>query len=311
MKTHALPHCWQYLIREKNLAKDLEESGLIHEKMSTLRVCDFNFRFIPKEDKKMCHQIRDFITRHEWLGKMPQRPTHRFIAEYKGKLAGAIVMAVPNNFSLIFGKENRNLEKLISRGACISWSPKNLASSLIMYSIRWMAKNTPYRFFTAYSDPHAGELGTIYQACNFVYLGQNFGDRYKYFDPNNPQKGWFSERIFRKSGNFKNHAKRLGIPWKKQWSYRDKIFWELVPPSVRLRLKKAVWSEKKGRRQIPVKRKHKYLYILGKDKKETNQLRQLFKNLNPKLRSPYPKERMPLHLQGPSPHILYSINPRP
>ena len=46
-----------------------------------------------------------------------------------------------------------------------------------MFSIKWMAKNTPFRAFTAYSDPEAKELGTIYQACNFYYIGQSSGSQ--------------------------------------------------------------------------------------------------------------------------------------
>ncbi len=83
-------------------------------------------------------------------------------------------MNVPNAFSKLLGENTPNLERLISRGACISWSPKEIvASSLIMWLINWMGKNTTYRLFIAYSDPTALELGTVYQACNFYYLGKS------------------------------------------------------------------------------------------------------------------------------------------
>ena len=119
-------HCWQYQIRQKNLAQDLEDSRLTHVKIATLRVSDFEFSFVPKEDKDSCQRVKDFIVKHEWLGKMPHRPTHRFIATYEGKLAGAIVLATPNTFSHILGrdKDSQDQEKLISRGASISWSPQ-------------------------------------------------------------------------------------------------------------------------------------------------------------------------------------------
>ena len=147
MQVYAMPYCWQHLIRQKNLSQDIIQAKITQKEIFLLRVGDFKFRYIPKENKEMCHRIKEFIIRHEWLGKMPHRPTHRFIATYKEHLAGVIVMSTPNAFCNFFGKENRHKEKLISRGACISWSPKNLASALIMYSIRWMAKNTHYRFF--------------------------------------------------------------------------------------------------------------------------------------------------------------------
>ena len=78
-----------------------------------------------------------------------------------------------------------------------------------MFAIRWMVKNTPYRVFVGYSDTTAGEIGTIYQACNFIYLGQNSGERYNYYDPKMPSKKWFNERSLRKVSSFKKYASNL------------------------------------------------------------------------------------------------------
>ena len=293
-KEYSLPHCYQYQIRLQNKEKDLHESGIKEQEARLLRVSDFDFSYVPKEETEICQKIKEFIQRHKWLGSMPHRPTHRFIATYKGMIAGVIVMATPNAFSNLLGKENRDLEKLISRGACISWSPKNLASALIMYSIRWMVKNTSYRFFTAYSDVEARELGTVYQACNFLYLGQNSGARFEYFDPRISEEG-FSDRIFRKSTSFKFYARNLGINWEKAWNNRDKILWENIPEDIRRKLKDEGkrFQESCERRKVP--RKHKYVYILGKTKTESKKLLDQFKELNPTLSNlPYPKVRGPI-----------------
>ena len=289
-------HCWQYTIRRKNLETDLKESGITKEDAASLRVGDFAFAHIPKEDKAACGRVKEFITKHEWLGSMPRRPTHRFAATYKGRIAGVVVMATPNAFSpRLLGRENRDREKLVSRGACISWSPKNLGSALVMYSVRWMAKNTPFRFFSAYSDTRAGEIGTIYQACNFLYLGQNSGDRFEYFDPRDPQKGWFSERLFRKPGNVKKLAAALGIRWQKLWNPKDRILWDGMPRNVAKRLRRAI-GDSRGRctrRRIP--RKHKYLLIAGRDGREAKRLIGRFKERNPALAGiPYPKRKRPV-----------------
>lgn len=293
-ENYSLPHCYQYEIRLQNLATDLKEAGLTTDVTQSLTVSDFRFEFIPKDDKIKCQKIKEFIERHEWLGKMPHRPTHRFIATYKGILAGVIVMATPNAFSNLMGKDFRDAEKLISRGACISWSPKNLASALIMYSVRWMAKNTPYRLFTAYSDIEARELGTIYQACNFIYLGQNSGARFEYFDPEFSKNG-FSDRVFRKTTSFKLYAQNLGIAWQKSWSHKDQIFWDKIPEDIVQKLKAESKRHQESCERRPVPRKHKYLYILGKDKTETNKLRDLFKERNPSLANlSYPKIRGPI-----------------
>lgn len=291
---YSLPHCYQYEIRLQNLERDLKESGLSKVETQSLIISDFKFEFVPKDDKEMCQKVKVFIERHEWLGKMPHRPTHRFIATYKGILAGVVVMATPNAFSNLMGREHRDMEKLISRGACISWSPKNLASALIMYSVRWMAKNTHYRLFTAYSDIEARELGTIYQACNFIYLGQNSGARFEYFDPEFSENG-FSDRVFRKTTSYKLYAQNLNIAWQKSWSHRDQIFWDKIPDDIAQKLKTESKRHQESCERRPVPRKHKYLYILGKNKTETDKLKKLFKERNPNLADlPYPKIRGPI-----------------
>ena len=304
-------HCWQYDIRLSNKEKDLLDSNLTEEQASNLSVKDFSYRFVDKNDKEMCKKIKEFIERHEWLGKLSLYPTHRFVAEYNGVLAGVVVMDQPNVFSKLLGSETKKIERLISRGACISWSPKGLASSLIMFAIRWMVGNTRYRLFTAYSDVEAKELGTIYQACNFNYLGKGSGTSYMFLDPENNGKGWFSDRNFRSRSAYKRYAKELGIQWKKEWqgaknnslldwesgktkerSGSETILWENMPAEIASRLKEAAKNHqaKCVKRRVPSK--HKYCYILGANKKETNKLRSLFNKINPdKVGLKYPKLR--------------------
>ena len=275
-------HCWQYDIRLNNLETDLTQAGLTKAEADNLRTTDLEFRYVGKEDKEKCLEIKEFIERHEWLGKLPNRPTHRFIAEYKGKLAGVIIMATPNSFSHLLGRENKDLEKLISRGACISWSPKNLGSALVMFSVRWMVENTDFRYFTAYSDTEAKELGTIYQSCNFIYLGKKSGGRFEFFDPEHPDKGWFSDRIFRRLHEYKKYALALGIEWQRSWHKGFSVVWKNIPDEVEQRLRAAAWARQSRckKRKLPLK--HKYVCIVGNNKRETRRLRSLFYKFNPK-----------------------------
>jgi len=294
-------HCWQHEIRRLNIAKDMLEAGLDLQAVKSLRIPDFDFEFVPKTDKERCRNIKQFIERHEWLGKMPIWVTHRFVAKLKstGQLAGVIIMATPNSFSHLLGKENKDLEKLISRGACISWSPKNLGSWLIMKSIHWMVQNTSFRSFTAYSDPEAKELGTIYQACNFYYLGQQFGSGNQYLDPDNLNRGWFGDSGFADRSMIVRYAKKLGIEWQKEW-YRmvgkkkniRKVNWNIIPEEIAKQLKQERARHKLRCQKRPATAKHKYTYILGRTKKETKELRKLFTKLNPnKANLLYPHKR--------------------
>ena len=177
LETYDKDHCWQY---DRRLETYDEDKNLV-EKYSNLSATDF---ILTKEDKS--EEIHNFIERYEWLGKLHVWTTDIYTARTPdGKLGGVVAMATTNTFSKLLGEGTKDKEKLISRGASASWPPKNLASRLIMYSIRDMVKTTPFRLFIAYSDPHALELGTVYQACNFYYLGQTFGANYVYYNKNN------------------------------------------------------------------------------------------------------------------------------
>lgn len=279
-------HCWQYDIRLRNKAEDLAIAGLTEEQVSLLTTKDFEFQLVTDRLEKT--RLVDFIKRHEWLGTLAQYTTHWYSATYDGRLAGVILMSIPSAFSKLMGEDTMNIERLISRGACISWSPKNLASEFLMWCVRDMVKNTPFRLFTAYSDPTAKELGTIYQACNFYYLGQSSGAGKRYINPYTGK--WVSDRFFRYNRIYKIYAKEMGITWQSDWSARGgKINWHNMPSYIEEQLRQYGRDKMNTCKSISLPSKHKYAYVLGVDKRETKKLRQNFLELNQIY--PYPKER--------------------
>ena len=281
--------CWQYSIRVKNLDGDLIESNLTKEYTDKLRVSDFIFCNITDKDEQK--KLKLFIEKHEWLGNLSQYTTHWFACYHKhgdkNIIAGVILFNVPNAFSKILGDNTKELERLISRGACISWSPKNLASSFLMWCINWMVKNTQYRLFTAYSDPMANELGTIYQACNFYYMGNSSGSKVRYINPYNGRV--VSDRFFRQKTAYKKFAKELGIKWGSDWNHPRGMNWHNIPQDMADKLKQASKDKQATSQKISVPSKHKYAYVLGRTKKETKDLRALYEKNNKILT--YPKER--------------------
>ncbi len=289
-------HCWQYEIRLRNLESDLKDAGLTKEDMEKLKVTDFQFRPITKnEDKK---EAIEFIKRHEWLGNLSQYTTHWFGAYYHNSnqgllgrdiLAGVILMNMPNAFSKLLGEDTKEIERLVSRGACISWSPKNLASSFLMWCINWMVKNTQYRLFTAYSDPTAKEIGTIYQACNFYYLGANSGTTTRYINPYTGKV--VSDRFFRVRSAYKKYAQELGIKWDRSWNNDQKMLWENVPPEIEKKLRDFSKTKQSNAEKVDFPSKHKYAMVLGASKAETKELKRKFVELNSNIIKPYPKER--------------------
>lgn len=289
-------HCWQYDIRLRNREEDLKAAGLTEEVAKTLRVSHFTFRPITTDADKA--EAVEFIKRHEWLGTLSQYTTHWFGAYYhdpnqglvgKDILAGVCLMNLPNAFSKLLGEDTKKIERLISRGACVSWSPKNLASSFLMWCCQWMVKHTAYRLFTAYSDPTAKELGTIYQACNFYYLGNDSGTTTRYINPYTGKV--VSDRFFRVRSAYKKYAKELGIEWEKDWNNDQRMLWENVPKSVEKQLREHSKLKQKGAKKIVMPSKHKYAFVLGATKAETKRLRKEFETRNAGIIKPYPKVR--------------------
>ena len=270
------PWCWQYNIRLENLEDDKFWSMLSDEEIQNLTPNDFDMYLSTDENEHK--EMTKFIERHEWLGDISLYTTHWFACRYKGILAGVILMNQPNSFSKLLGEDTSKIERLISRGACISWSPKNLASHFMMFCIRWMVENTQYRLFTAYSDETAKEIGTIYQSCNFYYLGQKSGGTKKYINPYNGKL--MSDRQFRCRSFYKKYAQELGIKWQKNWNKDSKILWENIPNDVEQKLREYSKKKQAESELVEVPSKRKYAYVLGKDKKETKLLRRKFLELN-------------------------------
>lgn len=285
VNTYDKDHCWQYDIRLKNLLQDLVDGNITSEQMDSLRVSDFQFKEVT--DKQERSKLKQFIERHEWLGNLSQYTTHWFGCYYGDVLAGVILFNMPNAFSKMLGEDTKTLERLISRGACISWSPKNLASSFLMWCVNYMVKNTQYRLFTAYSDPTAKELGTIYQACNFYYLGQNSGTTTRYINPYT--KKVVSDRFFRQRTAYKKYAKELGIEWQKEWTHPTGMNWGNIPSDIEIKLRDYSKYKQSISDKIEMPSKHKYAMVLGRSKKETQKLRKLFENKNKTFK--YPKSR--------------------
>jgi len=121
-------------------------------------------------------QAEEVILKYEWLGTMgrPQAsyglwlpvngvPTLAGVACFglgSGRLSGGVC-----------GEEYIPKAIALERGTCVHWAPKNAASWFVPKAVAMASKDHGWDIFYAYSDPEAGEVGTIYQACNWLYLG--------------------------------------------------------------------------------------------------------------------------------------------
>lgn len=124
-------------------------------------------------------EAKQLILEYEWLGNMSQRTTHCFGIFFNELIAGAVCYSIPPTPQAaigVCGDTYASIVKTLSRGACVYWAHPHSASKLISLSLKWMVANTPFRIFVAYSDTRAGEIGTVYQATNWMYTGKTAGD---------------------------------------------------------------------------------------------------------------------------------------
>jgi hypothetical protein len=132
-------------------------------------------------------QAEAIILEYEWLGTMPVFP--RFAYGMIGpddEILGASVFSLPpgSESNSLCGDDYRDSVICLARGACAPWTEINAPSFQTARSCQLAYRDHGYKIFFGYSDSAAGEIGTIYQACNWIYIGRpRSAWRYKYTSP--------------------------------------------------------------------------------------------------------------------------------
>jgi hypothetical protein len=270
--------CHQRIIREQRLETDLAN---LNFDSSNLKASDFSLN-----QEILNSEIIDFIKTYEWLGNIGTKPKWVFTARYNNLLGGVVLINEPSSYSNVLGKDTKKYEALIQRGACASWTPKNLGSRLIMFSCKEMVKITPKRAFVAYADSSANEVGTIYQACNFDYLGCNFGTKNMLIHPDFKKGAPFSKQSLYRTSTLKKWAKENNVKIEPSW-IKENGFKDLskIPQDVNKAWKNWINNIVKESEKIQISPKGKYILVLGSSKKDSLKLNSL-KNYTP---LPYPK----------------------
>lgn len=128
------------------------------------------------------------ILQYEWIGTMPLPRSCRFIygIYFNGILGGTIVYVEPSTRA--FNKTYPRQALQLNRGACTYWTPKNTASKLIATSLKDLRIHG-IKIIIAYCTQEAGEIGTIYQALGWWYVGNTTTSKIYFLDNH-----WISER---------------------------------------------------------------------------------------------------------------------
>lgn len=187
------------------------------------------------------------ILRYEWLGTLP--PVQRYFGIFFGPyIAGVTAVAVGNGTagaftSMQYGIGRRELATL-TRGACVHWAPPGTNSKLVAWTVRLLRELEPdVKLMVAYADSEAGEIGTIYQASGWTYIGPG-AKVIEWVSPSGKvwntramgatshdngkttSRGWAPTRG--KDRTAKTEAALLEAGWRKQWSNRKLRYAVLV-----------------------------------------------------------------------------------
>ncbi len=111
------------------------------------------------------------IRKYEWLQTMGAGTIACYGLKIDGELLGVACFGKGGSTEardIVEGREDQTI--CLMRGACVPWAPDNAGSFLVRHACRLASKEHGWTVFFAYSDPEAGEIGTVYQACGWEYI---------------------------------------------------------------------------------------------------------------------------------------------
>lgn len=230
--------CWQYLVKTRIKSQQ-------HSVSPEYDATDIKFLTLTWKE------ARDFIVTYEWVGNMGTSK-HCFGLFLGGHLASVVCygpLIATSHYSNILGKDLSKSIMQLCRGAATFWAPKWASSKLISHSLKLLRQTMKVTAVVAYADPEAGEVGTIYQACNAYYIGETSPGRGKKYIING--HSYDPRKVVKKFGSrARDHILKIDPEYK----------------------------------TIPIKPKHRYIFVLG-SKKERNEI---LHRISPFIRQ-YPK----------------------
>ncbi len=167
---------YQKLVREKAA---LEKEGDLFGKWWIGIDTDIRKAVVRETSRATAKTI---IDEYEWMGCMAAVNWHYYGIFFEDVCGGVVCYGPEYSENLgkvsrergmagadwsKYGFEGRMI--LLNRGACVHWAHPHSASKLIRASMKLLPKK--YEVVTCTVDDLAGEIGTIYQACGFHYIG--------------------------------------------------------------------------------------------------------------------------------------------
>lgn len=118
----------------------------------------------------------EFFSKYEHLGNCGLGVWHYALYDDNDEIISVVSFGVTNfnsNRSFLGGISNKYNVRIIqlTRGGTRFDAPKNIPSQIIKKAMSKIKQRYGDVIFVAYSDTNWNEIGTIYQASNFSYLG--------------------------------------------------------------------------------------------------------------------------------------------
>lgn len=152
--------CWQHVVKQELIRRYGNQSPAAADTRGRV-------------DRIAHAAARRFIEEYEWLGNMGSaRYCYGLLfGEHLAAAACYTTPAAPAAYSRLLGSNVAPHVFQLCRGATAYWAPRWAASTTISRSLRLLRADRGAQVVVAYSDPAAGEIGTVYQATNAYYLG--------------------------------------------------------------------------------------------------------------------------------------------
>lgn len=198
---------WQRRVRERRMVEEPRQPAN--------SLTGYSIEFIG------CVEASAIIGKYEWLGTLGRSNYFVGLLSPYRELEGVVCFGhgPQGGIRRIIGSPALCLE----RGACVHYAPSNAASFLISRACKLVYRTTGTGIFFAYADPMAGEYGAVYQAANWIYLGQGlYGGkerRGRFFvlppgqDEDDPAN-WRTTRALRREGREMTFAQARAAGWK-------------------------------------------------------------------------------------------------
>jgi hypothetical protein len=166
-------------------------------------------------------EARTFIKKYEYLQTVGRSWYRVGARNAAGELASVACFGRPRPMA--------DNEIVLERGGSPIWAAPNAASWFIGRAVTLAAQAKGWQIFYGFADPAAGEVGGVYRACSWMYLGQGSPGRTIGGKPRDRElfrqgdgHPWISERRYRQMGYRLADADLLG--WERKFVPAKHVF---------------------------------------------------------------------------------------